>query len=238
MLISLLFVIDETYGFVAVPISVLYVYFFDWKKDTQYIKWTLIGLFPFTAAHFVLNYIQFKTIFPPQLFLDKYFSYEGSKWVGEPTGYEALDHTWWVRIFNYSFGSHGLFLYQPILIIPFFVKKFWKKKLALYVFSLSAFYIIFNAIMQPNYGGSAFGPRRFLPLIPILFYFVFLSWYQAKYMKLMIILLFIVTLAISFLGYLNPWNNYEIYGRNGSEYYFPIKYTYQKHLRTFYNIKI
>lgn len=237
LLLSGLFVIDETYGFVAVPITLGYLLVTKRSEvlNIKNIFYFVIGCFPFLFAHFYLNFIQFETFLPPQLKPEVYLDYPGSKWVGIPQGAEAQNHPYLVRFFNYTFGTYGLFLYQPFLLLPFFIKKNWKDKLWLYTVFLTVSYSLFNTIMQPNYGGSSFGPRRFLPLIPILFFYSVkgfnLYWNKGYWSKVIVGLALCLTIIISLIGYSNPWGNGDILGGVESKrsLYFPLIYTIQNH---------
>ena len=230
ILLSAIFAVDITNGIITVPVTVLWLTHYKKVKLSDLI-WIFLGALPLLFTHFYLSYIQFGDLLPPQLFPETYLSYEGSKWIGSTQGFEALNHPIPIRLFNYTFGTHGLFLYQPILLIPFLIKKNWKNPLWIYTAAIVLGYILFNTIMQKNYAGSAFGPRRFLPLIPIIYFFVVknLSEYWSDFnfaKKVLIILSFIATVSISYLGYTNPWNNY--YAKfNSQKIYFPILYTIQ-----------
>ncbi len=230
--ISALFAIDITNGVIVVPATILWLMYYHKIKFIDLV-WIFLGAVPFLITHFYLSYVQFENFLPPQLFPETYLSYPGSKWVGELKGFEALDQPLIIRFFNYTFGTHGLFLYHPILLIPFFIKKNWKDPLWLYTFAVVLGYILFNTVMQKNYAGSAFGPRRFLPLIPILYYFVIknLGEYRQTFsreIRILILIAFASTAFISFIGYKNPWNNYSV-KINSHEVYFPILYTIEHH---------
>ena len=128
VLLSLILAIDITSGAIVIPVTLCW-YIFTHKNNLK-IKNLLIILLsslPITIFHFVLNYIQFKTLLPPQLFPSIYLSYENSKWLYNKTGFELLDDPILIRFFNYTFGTYGLFLYQPILLFSLFVKRFDKK---------------------------------------------------------------------------------------------------------------
>ena len=203
---SLAFALDVTYGFVLIPVTVLYL-FVKHRPSLRETLFLLLGLCIFSTIHFSLSYWQFGSIIPPQMRPEVYLAYPGSKWINPSSGIEALNHPLLVRIFNYSIGTHGLFLYQPLLILPLFVKRNWQSSQWVYVCVLFLGYLLFNSIMQPNYGGSAFGPRRYIPLIPMFYYFFVVNWVNLKpslYHKVLISLLVLITLCISVIGYTNP----------------------------------
>jgi hypothetical protein len=123
-LLSALTVIDLTYAFVAVPVTgffILKIY------NLKQIIVILLGSFPLLALHFSLSYIQFNTFLPPQMMPEIYLDYPGSNWINNTSGIEGQNHSYFVRFFNYLFGTYGFFLYQPVLLLPLFVRSNWKK---------------------------------------------------------------------------------------------------------------
>ena len=235
LLCSLLYVMDNTYGTVLIPVMIAYIFYLEKFSDSlefrSYIFKILLlilGLLPFLIFHFYLSWVQFETLVPPQTKPEIYLSYPGSKWVGDKTGMEALNESIVTRFFNYSVGTYGFFLYSPILLFALFIRKNYRN--ALFVSTLIGLfgYLMFNAFLQPNYGGSAFGPRRFIPFIPILFFYVVKNFLDHQGNKLFYMLL-ILNIAIAFIGYTNPWNNWEYYSHfnfaTKKELYFPLLFS-------------
>jgi len=224
VLLSLILAIDITGGAIVIPVTLCW-YIFVHKDDLNIKNLLLIFIssLPITILHFALNYIQFETFLPPQLLPNIYLSYENSKWLYNKTGFELLDDPILIRFFNYTFGTYGLFLYQPILLFSLFVKRFDKRWL--FIIAITLGYILFNTIMQKNYGGSAFGPRRFLPLIPLLYILsienINILLARSKILIIIIGFIYSITVLISIIGYQNPWNNYDC-EINGYSKYFPL----------------
>ena len=226
-LLSLILAIDVTGGVVVIPITLFwYLYANKGKLNLKKIFIIFISSLPITLTHFTLNYMQFETLLPPQLLPNIYLSYEGSKWLYNKSGFELLDDPILIRFFNYTFGTYGLFLYQPILLFSLFAKRFDKRWL--FIIAITLGYILFNTIMQRNYGGSAFGPRRFLPLIPLLYILsieninrLLAKFNNSKILIALIGFIYAITICISILGYQNPWNNYDCKIK-GEMKYFPL----------------
>ncbi len=228
-ILSLIFVIDITFGAVFLPM-VFWLIFHKNNFSLKNILLIFLGLSPLVFFHFYLWYSQLNTFLPPQLFPYKYLNYPGSPWVGINQSVKSLNHPFLLRLFNYTFGTHGLFLYQPILIFPYiYLKKIPKKYREYFIFTvfITLGYIFLNAMLQPDYFGSAFGPRRFLPLI--ILNMVLLTTLFKNFLRKSnkpFILLTCLTIIISLLGYLNPWNNYAsnlpIFGNT----LFPLVYTF------------
>lgn len=228
-LLSAIFAIDITYGFIVIPVTIIYLFIYERNFLLKNFLYFIAGGIPLTFAHFYLSFLQFETIFPPQLFPEKYLSYPGSKWIGDLVGMEAQNHPFLIRLFNYMFGTYGLFLYQPVLLFAFFGKSLKKNKLWLYTIAITFGYILFNAVMQPNYGGSSFGPRRFLPLIPLLLYF---SLQNAK-RNLFFAISVVFTIIVTALGVFNTWGNWDYFMNidESRDFYFPLLYTTREMLR-------
>ena len=235
-LLSAITVIDLTYGFVVIPITLIYLFLCKREFFKRAFILMVLSSVPLLTLHFYLNWVQFGTFLPPQLFKEKYLSYPGSKWIGDVTGMEAQNHRFLLRFFNYTIGSYGLFLYQPVLIFALAYKKFKKNPLWIYVISITSFYILFNAVMQPNYGGSSFGPRRFLPLIPMLMYFVVKNYSKTAIKERKIFYAtIIITVLLSLLGVFNTWGNWDYFMRidESRDFYFPILYSFREVLRKY-----
>jgi len=226
ILVSAIFVVDITYGFVVAPITFIYILL---QKKIKFLSMFIIGALPLILLHFILNYLQFGIFLPPQLFPNTYLNYLGSNWINVKAGMEAQNHGFIATTFNYVFGTYGLFLYQPFLLLAFAQKKTFKKPQFIYMFLILIFYLLFNVITSPNYGGSSFGPRRFLPLIPLLYYFsvqnVVVLWQKSSINRIIILVTLVLTIIISVVGYTNPWNNWDNINTPGMDLYFPLLYS-------------
>jgi hypothetical protein len=155
------------------------------------------------------------------------------------TGMATQKHSFLLRLLNYSFGTYGFFLYQPLMILPFLIKANYKNKLWIYVVALTLGYLFFNALMQKDYGGSSFGPRRFLVLIPVIYYFIIINfrrlWKNGIKWRFVIAFLIAFNILFTMLGHINPWENWNYFDGTAKRLYFPLLFTIRKILR-WYNL--
>jgi hypothetical protein len=229
--LSLLFAADIVFGFVAFVVTTFWIV----SKigfNLKYLGTLYLSALPIVFAHFYLSIVQFGSIIPPQLLKDTYFSYEGSLWIGEGRGLSTLQHPFSIRLLNFTFGTHGLFLYQPVLLMALLMRvdgyKFHGRR---YVLAISLIFILITAYFQEDYAGTAYGPRRFIPLIPMLYVYSILSiekWKDSSPKYIIGIVLLGITVVFSILGYLNPWANGNLNELIDVDMYFPLIYTFYK----------
>ena len=238
LFLGLLFALDVTFGVVVIPLTVIFLVIKYRSANATRILLFVTPLLLLVTSHFYLNYLQFETLLLPQLRPDIYLNYEGSKWYGINSVENIYRDSFLLRWFNYTFGTFGLFLYQPLLLIaliPIFKKGFLKDRDRIYVLLIVFFYILFNALLQKDYGGSSFGPRRFLPLIPLLYYFVVKDitggGHLSRVKTIIVVFLFATNFYISILGFLNPWENWNYYNDGKRYLYFPLLFTLREVLQ-------
>jgi len=147
-----------------------------------------------------------------------YFEYSGSKWVGsrsnELTGMSI--NSWKVLIpyvFNSLIGSRGFIVYNPFLVlaIPYLIRECGPKREfrreALVVGGASALIVAYYLLFSNDYGGWSYSIRYFVPLLPLLFFFIhpFLEDLSSG-RKAIFAALFAVSTAIAVIGLINPWS--------------------------------
>jgi len=236
LLLSLMYASDASFAFVVFVSFCLYSLFEKIRKkksasfSLKFFVQLIIGALPIFITVSILNFKAFKTIFPPQVQFEKYFGYEGSHFsnIDDPLNINVYRSSILIGVFNQLFGSHGIFLYTPILFFFFFYrnKRDMVWKFLLFVLLCS---VITYSVVSPNFGGWSYGNRRLLPLIPPLYYYSVL--YVLKKKKSLITFVFILTLLVSFffsyIGFKNTWFNKRLYiNRNFS--YFPLLYNLNK----------
>ncbi len=159
---------------------------FKKSKVTDFLK----GFFPIIALYFILNLIEFGTIFGIH-------SMEVTR--GFSLSSDAIFFKIKVYFLILKLMSHSLINYLPqILLLPIIIfmgeKSEIREKTILILLTL-----ILTPLILPNAGGMEFGPRYFLFLIPI-FYFVFMECVilnSNKWLKTGVVLIFL------FLTFLN-----------------------------------
>jgi hypothetical protein len=163
----------------------------------------------------LLDYQIAKTILPPYTITSGY-DFPGSAF---PTtiGGNGVPDDYAAYAFRMFVGGQGLFAYNPLLLFALAgaVAVAFQRQHALWVESLSVLVgfvlmSIYLAVATGNYGGNAYGERWFVPVIPVLYSFIFfvpplasVTWKSFSW------ILFLPLLALSALstwqGIQAPW---------------------------------
>lgn len=177
-----------------------------------YVAPLLVTLVPALA----INYSIHHSIVPVQI-VQAYFQYPGSPWLGSASEQLSGTHTNDLEFFRtYAVrtlvGPHGFLLYNPFLVIavwglareirrkgPFFFE-------AIAMATGSTVLLLYYWLSTNNYGGWAYSIRWFVPMLPLLFFFLYpyfeafdprrRRWFQA---------LLCVSVIIAAVGAANPW---------------------------------
>jgi hypothetical protein len=161
-----------------------------------------------------INYSIHGSIMPVEI-VREYFDYYGSPWIGsdELSGMHVNDLKFVLTYALFAFvGSKGFLLYNPFLAIalwglvrvirqrgPFFYE-------GIVVGSGSLVLVLYYLLTTNNYGGWCYGIRWFVPLLPMLLFFLypFFEKYDHKRANLFWVLLCVSTI-IAFVGAIDPW---------------------------------
>lgn len=146
----------------------------------------------------------------------QYFEYPGSAWIGnsELSGIQANSVLETLAYgFSSLFGSKGFLLYNPLLFIaiPYLFKEIMNRRVfrkeAIVIGIATLIIIFFYFVFTSNYGGYSYSIRWFVPLLPLLFFFIypFFNRYSLKRQRFFITLL-IISIVISSIGLINPWS--------------------------------
>jgi hypothetical protein len=147
-----------------------------------------------------------------------YFEFPGSIWLGA-NGQELSGMTInrWNVLIPYAFacliGSKGFILYNPLLFlaIPYMVRECGPKRMfakeALTIGLASTLIVSYYLLFTGNYSGWSYSIRWFVPLLPLLFFFIhpFLAELTVR-RKTIFASLFAVSAAIAVIGLFNPWS--------------------------------
>jgi len=114
--------------------------------------------------------------------------------------------------FHSTFGFRGFFSYSPVLFFGFCILlwKVWKKRdvsLLPLIFAIIAT-ISYYCVYTINYGGSSYGSRYFIPLIPILIYFCADIFTTLQKYKTLFYVLALISFLTALVGAFNPWANH------------------------------
>lgn len=156
---------------------IFFIYLFYILKKKINIKWFILGCMPIAILYIIYNIYTTGSFLPPYANFNSLYGYENSYWQN-PTGIDAFNHPKALYFFNILFGTHGLFVYSPLLIFGFFgLYKIIKTKqdklrdIALMTASSIVLVIIIIVFFTYNYGGTTLGMRWFIILYPLIMFF-------------------------------------------------------------------
>jgi hypothetical protein len=223
----------------------LVLFYLIFKNKKAYVFYLLGGL-PFVFFHYFITYQLIGTVlqqaedvlfriftinFGIEGAVIPWLDYQGSHWAN-PLGIDSLREPKLLYAFNNIVGSHGFFLYSPLLIFSLFglaqVRKISPKlwslaKVVVLAAVLTLLAVIFGT---NNYGGTNYGPRYSLALIPV--FWIFLGLVIPKIessikWRRWFILALVLNIVVASLGLFGPWilsgTPYKIFGR---DMYFPL----------------
>ena len=155
-----------------IPITALYIFFNGnySKKKMPVIVLFLSLTFIISSVSAFYNYYRFENIFETG-YMEKHPS-------GAEHGFITPFYLGFYGLL-FSFGK-SVFLYNPLLFLIFFIKGFLPenfKKIFLFSIILGLFHlIIFSKWIYWDGGNGVWGPRFLLPVIPVLFLFIIISY--------------------------------------------------------------
>jgi len=156
------------------------------------------------------------------------FSYEGSTFSKSTLSgfynHSSLPDLFWYA-FNSLIGARGLFIYTPILLFSFLGFYYaWRNnydhKLIICLIFYITLSVIFSILFSSDYSGNSFGIRWYVPLIPVMVFFI--SFYydriRNKKSRVELIIFYIIvaiSVIISLIGAFYPWS-YELFSIKGN----------------------
>ena len=176
--------------------------------------WTI----PF-VLHCAINVPIMGSVRPGGL-IPEYFNYPTSEFDSASLGGVATHESVAVflsYVYHSLVGHRGFFSYSPVLLFPLAAllsSVFSRRKGVLRDESLSVLAAIILTMMYYllktiNYGGWTYGMRFFVPLVPPLAIYMgpFLAQPRRLLIRCIFIVCLIISIAITFIGTLNPWSD-------------------------------
>jgi hypothetical protein len=209
-------------GVSDIPTAVFYVGYLiyvclKYKSYKKYVFYLLPVLFTALPTLFINYYISGDLI--PIQIIKSNFVYEGSPWVesGNLNNISGIGMNSGIFIFlnaiKLLIGYKGFLLYNPLLIIAIFylAQRVTKKGEyffhALIIGIASASLILYYVLFTKNCSGWSYSIRWFVPLIPILHFFIYPYFYNLDFKKnVTFYILAIVSILIALIGLINPWS--------------------------------
>jgi len=186
----------------------------SYKMYVFYILPLLITVLP----TLLINYNISGSFIPMQI-VKSNFIYDGSPWVesGNLNSISGSSMNSGIFLFlnaiKLLIGYKGFLLYNPLLFFAIFylvqhvIKKGEYFHHALIIGIASAILILYYVMFTNNCSGWSYSIRWFVPLIPILYFFIYPYFYKLDSKKIIIFyVLAIVSVIIALIGLINPWS--------------------------------
>lgn len=178
----------------------------------RHLGWYLLPL-PLTALPALLINYRISGSFVPVQLVPEYFLYPGTRWTAEElTGAGMNSGRFLVKyVFNSSIGTRGFLIYNPLLFlaVPFVVRElsrtrpFFREARVTCVVAVPivAYYLLYSN----NYSGNSYSIRWFVPLLPLLFFFLHPVLDGGRALRGWFVALFAAGVVIAVVGLINPW---------------------------------
>ena len=193
---------------------------YKWRLTTPTLLFSAGAFIPL-AIHLTVNYSIGGTLLPLQI-NPEFFVFEGSVWT-ESSALSGVSINSPLFTLQYAlmslFGYKGFVWYNPLLLIltPLLISNIHRGKflqletLVILVSSviLMSYYFLFSS----NYGGWSYSIRWFVPVLPLVFFYLFdlESLKNRPWVKTILPILIVCSVSIAVIGLVNPWSNQDIH---------------------------
>lgn len=210
-------------GVADMPTGVFYALFLAYISSDRDLR-PAIGFYlaPLAATivpSLAINYAIHGSVVPVQL-VKSYFEYPGSYWLGSAQKLSGMEANNLGFVLMYALrallGPNGFLIYNPLLPValwglarelrygrPFFPE-------AAVICSGSLAVAAYYFLTTTNYGGWSYSIRWFVPLLPLLFFFLYPYFegdnYEDKKAKPFLALL-ALSMVIAIVGVVDPWSH-------------------------------
>jgi len=207
-------------GTADMPTGIFYVLFLPYVlRDPRLRSGVVFYLLPILVTFvpaLAINYSIHGSIMPVQI-VRSYFEYPGSPWIGSEklSGVRVNDLRFALTYAAGLFvGPKGFLLYNPMLGVALWglVRAVRQKghffHEALVVGAGSVTLVLYYTLTTSDYGGWCYGIRWFVPLLPLLLFFVYpyFEAYTERRATLFSVLLS-VSILVATVGATNPWSD-------------------------------
>ena len=164
----------------------------------------------------IFDYQIWQSVLPPY-FATEGYDYPGSPWSSTVAAMRPPKNIW-LYSFRALLGDHGFLSHSPLLLWPIISMMLiirnrnhpqWRA--ALFLIGAMVVYTIVILTRTDNFGGKAYGARFFIPLIPLLFYFIpftlpldFKS-LRGKLLGAVIVVAVLISTVSAYQGVLDTW---------------------------------
>jgi hypothetical protein len=180
-----------------------------------YVLPLLVTLLPALSITYSIHH----SIMPVQI-VASYFQYPGSPWVGSDqlSGMHSNNGLFALTYALSAFvGPKGFLLYDPIMAVALWglVRTIRGKGLFFYeglvVAAGSAVLVLYYLLATNNYGGWSYSIRWFVPLLPLLFFFLYPCFeHYSRTRAHQFRALLCIAIVIAFVGAIDPWSHRDL----------------------------
>ena len=170
-------------------------------------------------VHFSINFSIGGTLLPLQI-IPEYFIFEGSTWENSASlsGVKANSLLPTLKYAILSLvGPKGFLLYNPlfpvlvVLLVRTLRAGHFLKNESLVILIGSLILMTYYFVFSSNFGGWSYSIRWFIPLLPLLYFYLYdvRTILKLRHMKRVLGLLTIISIGVAMVGIINPWSNPE-----------------------------
>ena len=179
---------------------------------TYYLLPTLLTVLPVLFINFSIH----GSILPFQINAS-YFEYPGSHW-SDPNSLSGVKVNSILSTiyycFTYLIGPKGFLIYNPLLLValPYLFRETTIGKSfraeALVIGIVCTVILLYYSAYTSNYSGWSYSIRWFVPVLPLLFFFIHPFFHRAAVKgRRLFVALIVISMIISSVGVINPWTN-------------------------------
>ena len=208
-------------GVADIPMSIFYAGFFLLvlfnKKLRGDAVFFLIPAVLVYLPYLLINYHISGSIMPVQM-NKAFFNYPGSQWI-DGEGLSGVKANSLDFILHYTvallFGNRGFVIYNPLLIMAAYYLVAHRDERfdheALTIGACSLIVLGYYAVMTKHQSGCSYSIRWFVPLIPLLYFFLYPVFTKGKKVSLIFFsVLLSGSIAVAAVGVINPWSDLSI----------------------------
>jgi len=189
-----------------------FVYVLADQNLRRNVTWFLVPLPLATLPVLLINY-RISGSFVPVALVAEYFQWPGTPWRPEMlTGASMNSGSFlWTYAFHALIGKRGFLFYNPLLFlaIPLLLRELHRRRpffreacvTCVVAVPIVGYYLLYSN----NYSGESYSIRWFVPLLPLLFFFLHPVLDGTSGMKILFFVLFTVGTCLAVFGLLNPW---------------------------------
>lgn len=186
-----------------------------WRRMTNSQRLALAaGAFIPTALHMTLNRVTLGTWATGYLIKGS-LEYPGSPWIAQVTGEATSFRAYCSGLYHYLFGHGSVLVLQPLAVAGACcaVGTLRKQVTAAGVGAVAA--LVFTVLLVPKFsiglGGSLYGPRHIIPVLPLLYAFLSFEFVRDRSFvrKAGLLVLIVWSVFIAAIGTLNPRTQHD-----------------------------